>query len=65
MTLDVCDFIFSDGESGERPSGSEGVPVYRRHTIAGPQLMEAYYSESLEQSVSDTDVKDLNFTSIW
>ena len=56
LTLDVYDFIFSDGDAG----GSEGSPSTR-----DPQLQESYSSESLEQLVSETDIKDLILTSIW
>lgn len=48
----------SDGDVAEWSSSSEDIPVYISHTA------EIYYSEGLEQSVSETGVKDLNLTSI-
>ncbi len=57
MTVHVY-IIFSDGDAAEGPGGCEDSPLQISRAISDPELQEVRYSESLEQSVSDADVKD-------
>lgn len=54
----------SDGDAAERPGSSEGIPAHISHSSSAPQLHEMF-SESLEQSVSETHLwAEQNPTSI-
>lgn len=57
----MYDFLFLDGDEAERPVGSE----YISHSSSDPQLQDMYYSESLEESVSEINVKDLKLPFSW